>query len=46
MKSVEDVLPVCLLPCLEELVLHHNPLANIVDYRLKVLEAIGSRSVN
>jgi hypothetical protein len=22
--------------------LHHNPLATIVDYRLKVLEAIGS----
>jgi hypothetical protein len=42
-KSLEEVRGVCLLPCLEELVLHHNPLATIVDYRLKVLEAIGSR---
>ena len=41
--QVEDVRPVCLLPCLEKLQLTGNAVTMTVDYRTKILEMFGDR---
>nr|KAG5711325.1 hypothetical protein BaRGS_006022 [Batillaria attramentaria] len=41
--KLEDVRPVCLLPCVEKLQLTGNPVTLTVDYRTKVLEMFGDR---
>ena len=41
--QVEDVRPVCLLPCLEKLQLTGNAVTMTVDYRTKILEMFGNR---
>ena len=40
---MEDVRPVCLLPCLEKLQLTGNAVTMTVDYRTKILEMFGDR---
>jgi len=42
-KELEDVADVCSLPCLENLDLSENKINQQVDYRLKILEAMGTR---
>jgi len=42
-KSLEECYHLCSLPCLEKLQLSHNKVVQQVDYRLKILEAIGTR---
>ncbi|XP_025106237.1 nischarin-like isoform X3 [Pomacea canaliculata] len=41
--ALEDVKPVCQLPCLEKLFLSGNQITLTVDYRTKVLEMFGDR---
>jgi len=43
-KELEEVYTVCKLPCLENLDLSNNKVNQQVDYRLKILEAFGTRS--
>ncbi|XP_023335413.1 nischarin [Eurytemora carolleeae] len=42
-EDLDEVFIVCSLPCLDNLNLGHNKVNNKVDYRLKTLEAIGTR---
>ncbi|XP_076468739.1 nischarin-like isoform X2 [Babylonia areolata] len=42
-SKVEEVGPVCRLPCVEKLQLSGNPVTNTVDYRTKVLTMFGER---
>merc|ERR1712228_162249 len=44
LRTLADVTPVCSLPCLETIIITPNKVNNEVDYRLKVLEAFGSKS--
>jgi len=44
LRTLTDVTSICSLPCLEHVVITPNKVNNEVDYRLKVLEAFGSRS--
>nr|CAD7400302.1 unnamed protein product [Timema poppensis] len=39
-----EITHLCTLPCLENLILMGNPVAIIVDYRVKVLEHFGNRA--
>ncbi|KAL8594707.1 hypothetical protein ACOMHN_051653 [Nucella lapillus] len=41
--KVEDVRPVCHLPCMESLRLTENPVTLTVDYRTRILEMFGDR---
>lgn len=41
--DVEEVQHICKLPCLEYLWLTANPVASIIDYRVKVIEQFNSR---
>ncbi|XP_076448177.1 uncharacterized protein LOC143284919 isoform X2 [Babylonia areolata] len=41
--KVEDVRPVCQLPCMESLRLTDNPVTMTVDYRTRILEMFGDR---
>lgn len=41
--DVEEVQNICNLPCLENLRLTANPVASIVDYRVKVIEQFNVR---
>lgn len=43
LRTLTDVTPICSLPCLEKINITPNKVNNEVDYRLKVLEAFGSR---
>lgn len=43
LKELEDVYDVCALPCLETINLSQNKINHQVDYRLKILESIGTR---
>lgn len=45
-QDLDQVKHISNLPCLENLVLTGNPLAIVVDYRVKVLENFGSRASN
>ena len=41
--DVEEVQHICKLPCLENLRLTANPVASVVDYRVKVIEQFNIR---
>ncbi|XP_034245419.1 nischarin [Thrips palmi] len=43
-SDLDQVKHICNLPCLENVVLTGNPLAIVVDYRVKVLEQFGARA--
>ncbi|XP_077285158.1 nischarin-like [Arctopsyche grandis] len=42
-SDVEEVQHICKLPCLENLRLTANPVASVVDYRVKVIEQFNNR---
>lgn len=42
--SLDDVWPIRGLPCLEHLILRDNPIRQIIEYRIKVLELFEERA--